>query len=301
MGVPGGTFRVVVEADGYEVAAAGPLDPAALPELVAVRLRALPGVRGVVLADAQPVAGADGRARTVRLGGDGRFSFAALAPGPWEVREVEEEISPLESSTWSTMGEAEFQWNCTVAEGLATWVELGAAAPPAVLEGVLRVDGEPARAWTAALLPVGQEGPFAVEGEPLDAAGRFRVEAPGAGAWILRLTPPAEAEMAAVVLEEVQLPPGPSAWEADLATGTLVLEGLETGRLWLACSVTDVGRVVVTPVQAGADGRARLRVPAGSLRLLHGPLDSLEDARLAPAAEVEVPAGGEARLDLRGL
>ena len=56
--LPSGAFRVRVTAPGYAVGEVGPLAPGAVAGEVEVRLVSVPGIRGVVLADGEPVPGA---------------------------------------------------------------------------------------------------------------------------------------------------------------------------------------------------------------------------------------------------
>ncbi len=119
---PSQPFALRVEAAGYELALTGPLDPAALSELLTVPLVPLPGLRGSVTVDGNPAAGAsvslhplvserlkyvkDGfralveqAVDTVTTDSEGRFLLTPRKPGRYVVRAERAGRAPAVSAT----------------------------------------------------------------------------------------------------------------------------------------------------------------------------------------------------------
>ena len=79
--VPDESFLVHVECDGYDVETVGPFPGTAAPTTLTVRLRALPGVRGRVIANGDPVEGATLELQRVARGAEEVNGFPVRVQG----------------------------------------------------------------------------------------------------------------------------------------------------------------------------------------------------------------------------
>ena len=251
----------------------------------------------------------DGLGRTVRAGLQGRYRIERLTPGPWWLEVRSEELIPGNSTTIMNTGgkpRGPGEPTCLVFEGETTWhdLELGGAALCA-LEGCLRVDAAPAQAWEVRLIP--HERPFFEDesnGIGLDVDGCFRVETEQPGTYWLVLSGAFEQHGDQVLVDVVELGPGVERWEHGFSTGTLVVDGAAawTGEEVPVCvhHWDGPGELFALTVISGDEtGVARVpSIPAGPARLVRPDAENFEFAKWPTLLEVEVPAGGEARVRL---
>ncbi|MFG0318905.1 MAG: hypothetical protein ACF8XB_16655, partial [Planctomycetota bacterium JB042] len=229
-----GRSEVVVRAekDGFAPGEIGPLplDGAIGAEGLEVRLgeggaiegRVLvpPGVEpaGVILA----LNRGDGHPSTRRVGPDGRYRFDGLAPGPWQVLPVDEEILPRSRTvSFSSRPSPPIEWSVEVVEGATVRYDLDLRSGlEARLEGVVLLGGRPAAGAAASLADFES---FVVEGEVVDStsvdgAGRFRLRAPKPGRYRLEV----RTDGAPLVLvEDLELKAGAAAWSVDVPVGSI--------------------------------------------------------------------------------
>jgi RNA polymerase sigma-70 factor (ECF subfamily) len=276
-------------------------------------LELAPGARGLTVAfgpggaaagelrlpDGSPGAGlwvaatrGDHAPRAARADANGRFRFDDLMPGPWAFVLTSGPLPTRASSITEhghgftrLAGPVAFAGACRVEPGGVAHVVLEPDGPAARrLRGRLRVTGGPALQWTA------QRG---AEGVPcaLDAAGRFELEATGDGGDVLL-----SGAGASGARLELALPSGGDL-ELDLELGAVegyvqALGVVAGGALAYEWEDAD-GRRARASVRVDARGHFRLAVaPAGVGRLVD------EDGGRV-LAEVEVPAGGSASIELR--
>ncbi len=132
--VPVVAFRVVVEADGYELAELGPFEPEATPDPLLVTLTPLAGIRGRITGEGTPLAGASvsvheamGPRESLEVNGfpcrsepypeassvtdaDGRFLLTLRRAGSWYLRAeapgfAPSDVGPLELDPRAGAGE----------------------------------------------------------------------------------------------------------------------------------------------------------------------------------------------------
>jgi len=300
-----GDYWLLVEAEGFALAEAGPL--ALQPDGERVEDVALGpgGTLEVVLHTASSAAlegrlvafsRGDGRAFTRRADAEGVVRAAGLTPGPWQVECVERELDSRSGVTEFGVGPPrDVPSNCQVVEEGLTRVDLWVEGepPPCRLRGTLTIDGRPAVGWSAAL----QEGE-APRGDPvlLDAGGGFVLATTEPGDFGLQLLSGGEDPTALLVLlDQVRLDLGERAWELDFARGTIEgtlredeAEGLVFFRWrrgtvegFAALAADAEGRVLATLVPAGEGTLVRL--DPGRPRSEQVPV---------VLGQVRVPAGG---------
>jgi hypothetical protein len=192
MVVPAESFSLRVEAEGFDLARLGPYDPDAPPPRVELELVRLPGVRGRVLADGEPLAGAQ-----VGLHGD--------PGGVMTVNGFESRYNRHADSLATTDSEGRFE--LTLREAGTFWVRAEAAGRAPADLGPLELD--PAAGAADLELALGRGG--VIEGRVLvpldeqavgtivgasrgdghavtlraDSQGRFRFEGLTPGPWLV--------------------------------------------------------------------------------------------------------------------
>ncbi len=322
------TYALLVEAEGFAIAEEGPLDvdpQAGVDDLVVelgrggaldVSVRTEPGrdPTGAVVGCSR----GDGRERVVRVGPDGRVRFESLTPGRWQVELRDEEDSYAGIGQSGGAAPDELPWNCEVREGETTefvlWTEgaPGAALDVCRLKGTFTVDGASPGNWSAVLVPLEEaSSPEALgnwmgrPGAMLDPKGRFELETNtrGPARLVLMLTTGGEADQR-MILDDVDLQHGDNAWVCSFRTGAV--EGFATAREdgLLFCLSEGPGEgMVLVPIVPDASGRfACSGVPAGRVRIvLLGPeqREGFDPKGGRTLAEVDVPAGKTARVDVR--
>ncbi|MCZ6787073.1 MAG: sigma-70 family RNA polymerase sigma factor [Planctomycetota bacterium] len=225
-----GSFRLRVESKGFarHESEILELEPVNGRDGLAVALTAGGMIEGVLTpaGGASPagrivgISRADGHVRTKRLGPDGRYRFEYLTPGPWLVRETDEEITPEGSFSSTSAGRAKPVFNTTVVDGRVTRFDLGETALGPSVAGTLRIEARPALGWSVALLPVGAK----VHADEMttartDREGRFTLMAAEPGRYRLRLRAP-DGEL--LLMDEIDLAVGtPLTWSRSLSVGTL--------------------------------------------------------------------------------
>ncbi len=250
----------------------------------------------------------DGFGRTLRVGPEGTFRIEHLTPGPWWIDVRSEELDPGTTTTLDRGRRREGPGDptCHVVEGQTTWHEFEIdAAPACVLEGCLRVDGEPAKAWQVRLVPhemvIFQDES---EGKPFDIGGCFRIDAKKAGTYWLVLTGAFEQYGDQVLVDVIELAPGVARWEKSIRTGALVVDGAAE---WSGKDVPvsayyweGGGKLFgLTIIAANKEGVARVpSVPAGKGRIVRPDATNFDFAKWPTLIELEVPSGGEVRVRL---
>lgn len=309
-----GEYVLRVDAGGFAPTEWGPFlveGDVAFPELEIVLWRggALEGrVRG---AQGEDVAGTivgisrgDGFGRTARVASDGRYRFARLTPGPWQVVIRDEEIWTNSLSTSRTSGDGisgdTIDWTCEVYEGETTFhdLELGTLAR-CTLEGRLTVDRADARAWSAKLIPGDQ--PIFSEAPKTTVApdGSFRLGSERGGPTWLVLNGMFEQLGEHMLVAELDLVEGLSTWEFALETGSLVVEGVPAvaeGDMPAAVYLWEGPQdaFYLLAIEGDDEGACRIPVvPAGRAKLVRPDRRSMDPRGWEPVLEFEVPVGGD--------
>jgi len=247
----------------------------------------------------------DGGERTQRVASDGRFRFEQLMPGPWRVELRSEETFGAPTSYSAIQAPRvkpfELEQNCTVYEGETSFVDvsdgkLGALA----FEGRLEVDGQPSASWTARL---GTAGRLELEGAgwtTLDADGRFTLSASGPGKYRLTLRRPGGELQEQFLFEDVLVRGLDPLWERGLATGKLLLVGLEgfrgEGTPRVAHCWGGSGRLSSLTFATGESEQA-IDVPAGPAEL-RAPNESSDPESWKLLRTIDVPRGALLRVEL---
>jgi RNA polymerase sigma-70 factor (ECF subfamily) len=311
-----GTFVVRAEANGHAAGDVGPFELA--PETGRADLELVLGEGGalegrVLVAAGRDPAGVivamnrgDAFPRTVRSDAEGRFRFEGLTAGPWHLSRGTMEVNSQGGGTSFSIGKAPtvIPFNCTIREGETSWQDLDLRDfEPCALDGVLLVNGAPAKDWSVTAWPGATE---AMLGAPPSTAtaedGSFALTIDEAGPLRLSLTPPAElgGQGRIDVLTEVH--PGGNTWKEDLAMGRLTgrclspvpadefalfytaAEGV-TPKCWLPILPDEDGRFVLPFAPAGKGVVRCLNIADG-------------DWKWTNRIETEIPARGERLLEV---
>jgi hypothetical protein len=192
-----GWYALSVEAAGFPLTHFGPweLDPAGPNREIVVELArggALEG-RVRVAAGESPlgrfvgVSNGWNLAHTVPVDVAGRYRFADLAPGGWQVRPVEAPVGALQPLEIAPpAGEFMLESDVEVHSGATSRFDLDLASPHGcALSGHFRFAGVEVDGWSARLLARGK--PWTVGFGALSADGEFRVVVPQPGAYDLRI------------------------------------------------------------------------------------------------------------------
>ncbi|HKE00057.1 MAG TPA: sigma-70 family RNA polymerase sigma factor, partial [Planctomycetota bacterium] len=240
----------------------------------------------------------DGRPRTMRVGADGRFRFDLLTPGKWQVQVSEREVDPTANSWGISRGRKRIDppTNCEVVAGVTTTHDIDLRdARACTLEGELRVNGKPAAKWEARL----GTGPIWTSDTPRPATavaadGRFSLSMARPGRYTLSLTPPGGELGEGSLTAAVELRAGAQSWQLDLSTGSLRVEGVPAGEIFVYRWAGPSGAACMLPVQSG-EGVCNLPfVPAGLGRILRPSRSAAMPEEWPVVTEVNVPAGGAA-------
>ncbi len=310
-----GTFALLCEAGGYALAEISPLevDPRVGRDGIDVQVGAGGTLEGRVLAPTgREAAGVivgisrfDCRARTFRVGADGRYRFEKLTPGGWTVRRATQELHPGSTTTSSgqTSTPVRFDADCVVEAGRVTTFDLDLRdAFDAVLLGHVTVNGVPATGWTVVAQDVGPSADFSL-GPPtgvVNAQGDVRLALTRPTKFQIELAPVAETGTTLKFSRELEIHGGENHWVADLSCGTL--EGVVTDKresLLLECWSVDGGEWHCRgSVPRDASGRYRVAwLPVGQMRLTLRDRQS-DGWRIVADKQVEISRAGTATLNI---
>jgi RNA polymerase sigma-70 factor (ECF subfamily) len=276
------------------------IDPARGLEGVELELGASGAIEGRVRVPPGPdaagtIVGAsngDGRILTQRVGSDGEFRFERLAPGGWQVRQMESETWGT-SSTWDGSPPPPIEWDCEVEDGRTTRFDLDlTGAEHALVEGRLLFDGKPSEGWTA-MLSEGSSwsGDQSARGG-VDPAGSFALESRPGPHYVFLSTTGGTLGDRAVGLA-VELVSGTNPVQIDLATGELMVENATAERLVFVTGDRQ-GLVSVIAIVPDASGRCELgMVPVGAGRIAQM-ADEADFDSWPTLARVEVKRGEQA-------
>jgi RNA polymerase sigma-70 factor (ECF subfamily) len=239
----------------------------------------------------------DGLPRSQRAGWGGTFRFGGLTPGRWQVSLKAEDLAPSFVSTTVQKGSSPFEWNCTVAEGETTYVELELpVAETCALSGRLALGGGDLGGWLASLRRVDGSAAAQAMGRAhsaLELDGSFRLEVAGAGRYQLLLVGLVDPGTTLRLFETLELAPGEQAWLADLALGYVAgVAGAETLRSGGGVTCTAEPRSGLwcrTMVRPDTTGRFAFAFPVGRV-LLESDADpdrSRVEVDLAPGVWIE--------------
>lgn len=115
----------------------------------------------------------NGRVLETRVDENGEYRLEHLAPGPWELKHLEES-SEMTMSVAQTPHPGQYQGDCEVRLGQTTEYDIDQRGSRTSFEGTLTIDGLPAAGWSAILQPATPWG-FERSGPAtlLDAKGGF--------------------------------------------------------------------------------------------------------------------------------
>lgn len=287
-----GSFTLRVELDGFAPRELGPfeLDPAVGLSGLALeldqgcvlegRVLAAPGdsPAGTIVA----ISRGDARARTQRVGADGRYRFERLVPGPWFVTRRDSPITGMgyaSTSDSDPFDESQVPSNCEVVRGQITRfdLDLGAEAAGPRLIGSLLIDGAGPEGWTAQLFRDEGSRVFSANERPtgIGADGSFELARTEPGRYRLTLQAPGAGQGRGTTISvPLELPPGLTTWSRSLSTGTLVVEDpapLHPEGVALDYFLLETGGIeVVLPIvpDDGGETATLTGVPAGAGRLV---------------------------------
>lgn len=234
----------------------------------------------------------DGFGVSARTDANGTFLFEGLSPGPWLVRELQEDArrSMTHASRISVEPGWTPPWTCHVQPGRTTPYDLDRSDVP-VVKGRLRLSGLPAAGWVASLSPEAGQGETA--SASLDSQGRFELALHEGGAFRLNVKRPTDQAFAQDYLDLVA---GENTWDVDLPIGSLEvtaeLERLEPGSP-LYFTWTGSGRLRFFARLAFAESGTRLfeDLPAGRVAVVYS-----EPGGRQGKTSTDLPEGGSSRV-----
>jgi RNA polymerase sigma-70 factor (ECF subfamily) len=311
--------RYVVRAEkpGFAPAELGPLqvDPAVGAPDLQLELGLGGAIEGQVLIDDAPDAGgkvvgisrADGRARTQRVGSDGKFRFECLTPGPWQVRLCDQELgaSVTSSTMLDTRGRPrQIDFDCEVFESQTTVYDLDLRKRSQCrIVGTLQLNGQAAKSWTIGLHSKDNWGRDALAKVGVDLTGRFEIGTSKPGEYWLAGTDAEQDNESQLLLAPIVLGMGVTQRDIELRTGSLVVEcpagGVPAGAQLVHVWEGPNGLMCLTAVTPDANGRCDLTsVPRGKGRIARLDESTLDPLQWPVLAHVEVPANGQGRVVL---
>lgn len=306
-----GEFMLFAEATGWAKSELGPLELVASigQKGIELALDAGGAIEGHVLMPrgrnpAGTIVGVnhgEGKPRTQTVGPDGRFRFEELTPGGWKVMRCHSDFSGSTSTAMSSGDSIEggtIDTNCVVVSGRTTRYDVDLRdSAPCVLVLELKVNGEPAKAWTATLWP---RGVYAISRDlpqgATDAQGRARIEAEDPGSYEVHLGPAAESATALQIRLSVDLVRGTTPLAHDLKTGrvegTLLSWHDNSEHGWRYESGERADFQASVAIRADANGHFVLPiVPAGPGRILHDIATEPHTGNFVGVADFIVEAG----------
>jgi hypothetical protein len=206
-----------------------------------------------------------------------------------------EDVAPSIVSTSVMDADGPPEWNCTVADGATTYLELELpVAATCALAGRLAFDDLDLTGWLASVRPL--DGPLQTQigaraHAALERDGAFRMEVAGAGRYELLLIGQAGPDSSLRLVETLELAAGEQAWHAALRLGRVQgVVGPETmnSSPRLTCTSTPrTGLACSAPIRPDAAGRFTLAFPAGRISITSetGGLELVLE--LAPGGQVE--------------
>lgn len=245
----------------------------------------------------------DGRARTQRVGADGKFRFDGLTPGDWEVKRALTAIDSNNTSTvWmSGVPEVKYESNCVVAEGQTTHFDLDLGAElDARLLGHVTVNGAPAVGWSVSARP-GDVNVFTspLPGGAVDARGDVVIRLPHPTKYFLEVREIVEDGTALKISQEIDVHANDNVWTLDLSCGAIegrITAGDATRVVTLAWNDVQ-GTSGSSQVNVDADGRFKIPcVPAGDVELRLRNANQEDESALGKRAVV-VKRGETAHVD----
>jgi hypothetical protein len=302
--VPTVPFTVEVRAPGYVSAELGPVDPAALPDVLDAVLTALPALRGIVVRGDAPVAGATVRAQAAvardvavfrkgfdlpaqpcggcpgtRTDTDGSFTLDTGADGTWYVRvEAGDERSGLVGPIELAQGRAPAEIRIDL-------------APRGAIEGRVRSPNGAGLANRKVRASCG-------DGDPLTtttaADGAYRFDRLAPGDWQVHLADPAREENGALETHFARQDAPRIAWDCRVDAGAATHFDI---------LVADTARVVVR-IQAQGNAFADATWTVSASRVVTTPTSAPVAGRAGehPGEHVlDLPAGGEWRIGANGV
>jgi RNA polymerase sigma-70 factor (ECF subfamily) len=299
-----GSYFLRVEAEGRAPTWLGPLELDGTPgEPLSITLDHGGSIAGrVVVPEGEDPAGTvvglscgDGRVRSQRVTPEGAYRFDDLSPGPWQVRRLSRETA---ASGWNRLStrahevtRASVDWDCEVTAGSVTNYDLVLASEAScTVAGRFRIDGRAPGPWHAHLVRVDDESGARRTSAAIDHEGRFELSVIGEGRYVLELWNSGYRPLYVVVRDELQLRPGPLAWEYDLISATLSGEGAGAEEDLAHVFEASGYLTVTTLIATDTEGRFEVDcVPAGASRLEHAG---------KPSLELSLPAGTGTHLEL---
>lgn len=165
----------------------------------------------------------DGHVRTQRTGAGGRFRFDGLMVGPWSVSRGRTDVDGDPFNNWaigSARTPTKLDFNCTVLEGEATFVQLDLRDDEtARVRGRLTINGEPAARWLLTAWP-GDKSSYVGElpSTTLDEHGEFQLSLDEPGAVRFTFARAEEGQSAAHISARTELRRGANDWSGDVPT-----------------------------------------------------------------------------------
>ena len=296
--VEAGLHRITASLDGQAAAAPSPVAVAAGQTRQLAPLRLAPGASlvGTVRSarDQRPIGGANLALSPRGVSGDlgratsdeaGAFTFAGLAPGPYDLEVKAAGHAPLHRHGLFLLA----------GQKVAIDAPLGAAA---TVEGVVRDRG--GRSVAGILVSIGREADAESTHTAADGSYRLTGVTPGAGVLIAQRDGAMGASKQAV-----EVPAGGTLQQDLIVTdaeegtveGTIALPSGAPAPAGTAIRVFQEGSGLAAPALSDPGGRFSLRVAAGTVRIWA--TAESEGSRLIAVGRAEVAAGEVARLDLK--
>ena len=193
--LPGQRFHVSVEADGYSAAELGPLDPEAVNDALRIQLTSLPGLRGSVTRDGDPVEGA--RVKVMSVIPEGSMLVHNDFPARWNPRGDADGTTDVTGGYDLTVREAGMYVLRVEHDGLAPFEtrpftfdpQIGLTRDPialtqgGTLEGLVVADGDASPAGT--IVGISRADGHA-QSQRVGPDGRYRFEHLAPGGWVVR-------------------------------------------------------------------------------------------------------------------
>jgi len=307
-----GRFVVRVEAEGYAPAESRTLDIEARRGEASVDVWLGDGgsIAGrVLVAAGRDAAGTivaisrgDGFAQTVRVGREGRYSFAGLMPGRWLVRANDVELDTGSTSTITTSGRVrDIPWSCEVVDGRATHFDLDLRTDRAActLFATLVIRGSEIGAWNATWRPAADfASPGAEPTVALDPAGVFQLSTPSPAKMTILLTALRGPFEGLRIMADVDVDIGQTRREIAFDAATITIDRPRTpaahDMLFHIVGI-DAQTVAIKPFPQAAEP-SPAGVPAGPGRIALPPSESADrDPRKWPALIEVTLAPGESK------
>jgi hypothetical protein len=318
-----GVFYLRAEMDGFAPAEIGPIaiDHTRGMDDLEIMLTKGGAIEGRVLVppgknSAGTIIGlsrADGFGITYRTGPDGTYRFESLTPGPWNLKQCEQEIGVNGRGTSFRGGFSfrapEMPWVCVVEEGKTTRYDLDLTeGSKLLLRGRLLLDGKPPKAWHAEIhadegrqfwVAVGASPP-----KPLDFEGGFLLQAEMAGPHLLSLTGSPDQGPDLCITDRVTLQAGETPWNLDIALGQVTVKNVPEIRAPYAQIVykwQGPGKIAsYTLIKPESSGETlTVTVPAGMgwIMQVSPSFTALGEMKEEVFREVDLPEGGSVTVE----